>query len=104
MDVLTPGKKLNFPKSVVEMMEGQLGCPTAGGRRCSRRSSSTRPAQAAEGPPGAKMPKVDFAAVRQSWPGRIGREPRDVDVMSYLMYPQVFLDYDKHLKAYDNTA
>ena len=24
--------------------------------------------------------------------------------MSYLMYPQVFLDYDKHLKAYDNTS
>ena len=35
---------------------------------------------------------------------KIGREPRDVDVQSYLMYPQVFLDYEKHLKQYDNTS
>jgi len=27
-----------------------------------------------------------------------------VDVLSYLLYPQVYLDYDKHLRQYDNTS
>jgi pyruvate carboxylase len=105
MDVLTPGKKLNFPKSVVEMMEGQLGQPDGGWPKVFQKiildSAGAKPLK---GRPGAKMPKVDFAAVRAELAGKIGREPRDVDVMSYLMYPQVFLDYDKHLKAYDNTS
>src|SRR5688572_6529832 len=30
VDVLTPGKRLNFPKSVVEMMQGMLGQPEGG--------------------------------------------------------------------------
>ena len=30
MDVLNPGKKLSFPKSVVEMMQGYLGVPQGG--------------------------------------------------------------------------
>jgi pyruvate carboxylase len=105
MDVLSPGKKLNFPRSVVEMMEGQLGQPDGGWPKVFQKivldSAGAKPLK---GRPGANMPKVDFAAVRTELAGKIGREPRDVDVMSYLMYPQVFLDYDKHLKAYDNTS
>jgi len=27
-----------------------------------------------------------------------------VDVLSYLLYSQVFIDYDKHLRQYDNTS
>ena len=27
-----------------------------------------------------------------------------MDVLSYLMYPQVFLDYQKHVRSYDNTS
>jgi pyruvate carboxylase len=30
MDVLDPGKRLSFPKSVVEMMQGHLGFPADG--------------------------------------------------------------------------
>ena len=27
-----------------------------------------------------------------------------MDVLSYILYPQVFLDYDKHFRQYDNTS
>src|SRR5688572_14235527 len=105
MDVLAPNKKLNFPKSVVEMMEGQLGQPEGGWPKVLQKIIlDTAGAKAIKGRPGAKMPKVDFAAVRQELAKKIGHEPSDEDVMSYLMYPQVFLDYEKHLKAYDKTS
>jgi pyruvate carboxylase len=42
--------------------------------------------------------------VRKELAEKIGREPRDVDVLSYLMYPQVFLDYSKKLASYDNVS
>jgi len=43
-DVLTPGKKLNLPKSVVEMMQGMLGQPEGGWPKVLQKSFSTRPA------------------------------------------------------------
>ena len=41
-------------------------------------------------------PKVDFAAVKKDLAAKIHREPTDEDVLSYLMYPQVYLDFEKH--------
>jgi pyruvate carboxylase len=105
MDILTPGKKLNFPRSVVEMMEGQLGHPDDGWPKVLQKIIlDSAGAKAMKGRPGAKMPKVDFAAVKKDLAKKIGHEPTEQDVMSYLMYPQVFIDYDKHLKTYDNTS
>ena len=105
MDVLDPGKKLNFPRSVVEMMQGLLGQPDGGWPKVFQKIVlDTAGAKPVKGRPGAKMPKVDFKAVKAELQAKIHREPSETDVQSYVMYPQVFLDYDKHLKAYDNTS
>jgi pyruvate carboxylase len=105
MDVLDPGKKLNFPRSVVEMMQGLLGTPDGGWPKVLQKIIlSSAGEQPLKGRPGAKLPKVDFEAVKTELQEKINREPRDLDVLSYLMYPQVFLDYDKHLQKYDNTS
>ncbi len=105
MDVLDPGRKLNFPRSVVEMMEGAIGFPEGGWPKVLQKiildSAGTKPIK---GRLSAKLPKTDFSVVKKELAGKVDREPSDLDVMSYLMYPQVFLDYDKHLKQYDNTS
>jgi pyruvate carboxylase len=107
MDVLAPDstRKLSFPKSVVEMMEGNLGQPEGGWPKVLQRiildSAGAKPLK---GRPGARLPKVDFEQTRKELAEKIGREPSDLDVLSYLMYPQVFLDYDKSLKAYENVG
>src|SRR4029079_1005702 len=97
MDVLDPTKKLNFPKSVVDMMQGNIGQPEGGWPKVLQRiildSARVKPMSAR---PGAKMPKVDFDKTAKNLEDKIKREPRDVDVMSYLMYPQVFVEYEKH--------
>jgi len=104
-DVLDPGRKLNFPRSVVEMMQGMLGQPEGGWPKVLQKivldSAGEKPMKAR---PGAKLPKADIPAITAELTHKIGREPRNVDVQSYLMYPQVFLDYQKHLKLYDNTS
>ena len=105
MDVLTPGKQLNFPKSVVEMMQGAIGWPEGGFPKVLQKiildSAGEKPIK---GRPGAKMPKVDFAATAKELQKTLHHEPREQDVLSYILYPQVFSDYEKHLQKYDNTS
>src|SRR5438874_13072675 len=102
MDVLAPNRKLNFPKSVVEMMQGYLGQPEGGWPKVLQKiildSAGAKPLK---GRPGESMPPVDLTKVSAEAAEKSGREPRDVDVLSYLMYPQVFVDYAKKLTLYD---
>src|SRR5688572_7302086 len=105
MDVLAPNRKLNFPRSVVEMMQGHLGQPEGGWPKVLQKiildSAGEKPIK---GRLGKTLPKVDLAKVKEELADKIGHEPRDVDVLSYLMYPQVFLDYSKKLAQFDNTS
>jgi pyruvate carboxylase len=105
MDVLDPTKKLNFPRSVVEMMQGYLGFPDGGWPKVLQKiildSAGVKPLK---GRPGAKLPKVDFEAVKKELAAKTHHEPRDVDVLSYVLYPQVYLDFEKHNRTFDNTS
>jgi pyruvate carboxylase len=105
LDILSPERKLNLPRSVVEMLQGMLGQPEGGWPKVLQKivldSAGAKPIK---GRPGEKMSPVDFAATKKELAAKTRHEPRDVDVLSYLMYPQVFLDYDKHLRLYDNTS
>jgi pyruvate carboxylase len=105
LDILAPKQKLNFPKSVVEMMQGYLGQPEGGWPKVLQKIIlDTAGAKAFTTRPASKLPKVEIADARKELAEKIHREPRDVDVLSYLMYPQVFLDYEKFVKLYDNTS
>jgi pyruvate carboxylase len=87
------------------MMQGHLGFPDGGWPKVLQKiildSAGEKPLK---GRPGAKLPKVDFEEKRKELAAKIHHEPREVDVLSYVLYPQVYLDYDKHLKAFDNTS
>ncbi len=105
LDVLNPGKKLHFPKSVVEMMQGAIGFPEGGWPKVLQKIIlDTSGAKPIKGRPGAKLPKADFEKTRKDLEGKVAGDVRDVDVISYLLYPQVFLDYQKHVREYDNTS
>jgi pyruvate carboxylase len=105
MDVLTGGKKLNFPKSVVEMMQGAIGWPEGGFPKVLQKiildSAGEKPIK---GRPGQKLAKVDFNATRKDVANRFHFEPREEDVLSYVLYPQVFADYEKFRQKHDNTS
>lgn len=104
-EVLSPGAKLNFPKSIVEMMQGAIGWPEGGFPKVIQKiildSAGAKPIK---GRPGAKMPKVDFKTTAKELQKLFHHQPREQDVLSYVLYPQVFADYEKHLQKYDNTS
>jgi pyruvate carboxylase len=108
MDVLSAGrgdKKLSFPKSVVGMMQGEIGFPDGGFPKVLQKiildSAGVKPIK---GRPGATLPKVNFAATKKELEAKTHHEVSDEDVLSYLLYPQVFTDFDAHRAKYDNTS
>ncbi len=105
MDVLNPAKKLSFPKSVVEMMQGAIGNPEGGWPKVLQKiildSAGVKPYK---GRLSASLPKVDFKKTARELSAKYKREMSEEEVMSHLMYPQVFADFDKHRETYSDTS
>ena len=89
------------------MMQGMLGQPEGGWPKVLQKiildSAGAKPIK---GRPGAKLPQGRISRpIKQGTGRQDSRASRATsDVLSYLMYPQVFLDYEKHLQQYDNTS
>ena len=89
---LPAGHGLNVPNSVVEMFEGALGVPAAGWpKRIQHLILKGRKPR--RGRPGALLPPVDLEDTTLQVERKIGRRPAPTEVLSYLMYPEVFLKY-----------
>lgn len=104
-DVLNPRAPLNFPRSVVEMMQGQLGQPEGGWpKKVQRIILESAGATPIKGRPGAKLAKVDLAATSKELAAKIKRTPSDGQVLSYLLFPPVFVDFAEHERQYGDTS
>jgi len=89
---LPPGTA--FPESVIDMLAGGLGQPLGGWPKALQRVVLGK-RKALSGRPGASAKPVNFDTLREELRGKLKHEPSDDDVYSYLMYPQVFLDFAK---------
>jgi pyruvate carboxylase len=102
-DVMERGRELHFPESVIGYFAGDIGQPT-GGFPKELQEIVLRGRQPITGRPGDSLPAVDLAKVRVELEKKIGREPSHRDVLSYLMYPKVFVEYATHLKSYSDVS
>ena len=104
-DVLDSMVPLQFPTSVVEMMRGTIGQPPGGWPRDIRKlvldSAGATPLR---GRPAARLAKVDFAQTARTLERKIKRQPTDEDVLSYLLYPEVFVNLADHTRRYGDTS
>jgi len=91
---LTPDHTMNLPTSVVEMFQGALGEPEGGWPK-QLQKIILRGSKARRGRPGAHLPKVDLAETAVAVERKIGRRPSRDETLSYLMYPDVFLNFAK---------
>ncbi len=91
-DVLQEGSELSFPVSVIEYFEGRIGRPPYGFPE-PLRSLVLKGRAPIEGRPGADLPPPDFGKVEAELEKKLGRMPTSTDVLSYLLYPKVFLDF-----------
>ncbi len=104
-DVLDAAKPLNFPRSVVEMMQGMLGRPDGGWPKgLQERILKSAHAKALTERPGATLLPLDLDAAARELQPKLGRPPSEEDVLSYALYPQVFLDFAAHYAQYGDTA
>ncbi|WP_066025937.1 pyruvate carboxylase [Enterococcus mundtii] len=91
-DIYKKGETLSFPESVVTFFQGELGQPVGGfPEKLQKIILKGRPAITER--PGLFAETVDFEKVKAELAKKIGYEPKQEEVLSYLMYPQVFLDY-----------
>jgi len=86
-------------------MQGMLGTPEGGWPPAFQervlRASHVQPIA---GRPGAALPPADFEAAARALPGRTVEEPREEDVLSSLLYPQVYADFAEYRQHYENTS
>jgi pyruvate carboxylase len=92
-----------FPNSVVEMFSGVLGVPPDGWPRKVQKIllRGTKPVK---GRPSASMPAADFAAEKDALEKKTGHPISDEDLLSYLLYPDVFLKFDKFRQAHGDVS
>jgi pyruvate carboxylase len=104
-DVLTLDENhdVAFPNSVVEMFSGVLGTPPDGWPRKVQKIL-LRGAKPVKGRPSASMPAADFTAEKESLEKKAGHTIDDADLLSYLLYPEVFLKFDKFRQVHGDVS
>ncbi|MCM3882016.1 MAG: pyruvate carboxylase [Vicinamibacterales bacterium] len=104
-DLLNARTPLNYPRSVVEMLQGMLGEPDGGWPKPFQRTVlESAKATPIKGRPGAKLPRIDFKSVGRELAARLKKPVTDEDVLSYVLYPQVFLDFAEHRRQFGDTS
>ncbi len=98
-NILTKGQQVDFPDSVVNFFAGDLGQPY-GGFPADLQKVVLKDHPAITVRPGSLADPVDFAAVKAELAEKIHREPTEDDLLGYLMYPKVFVDYFHNNEQY----
>ncbi len=102
-DVIKKGDQLNFPESVVDMMRGNLGQPYAGFPPEVERAilKSEEPIRTR---PGELIPPADFDVTAKQLEKQLGHTLSNQDLISALLYPGVFEEFDRHRALYGDTS
>jgi len=95
-----PAVEVSFPDSVIDMMRGNLGQPPQGFPEVILKKVLKDEAPNTERP-GKHLPAVDLDETRAKLKAELeGKHIDDEDLMGYLMYPKVFLDYMGRHRTY----
>jgi pyruvate carboxylase len=96
---LGPDHHLTIPNSVVEMFSGTLGEPDGGWPKKIQKVI-LRGAKLQRGRPGARLKPVDLDETASMLEKKLGRKPARDEVLSYIMYPEVFLKFARTQQTY----
>jgi pyruvate carboxylase len=92
-----------FPNSVVEMFSGALGTPPDGWPK-KLQEIILRGEAPLKGRPSASLPPADFAAEREALERKTGHPVSKGDLLSHLLYPEVFSKYEKFRQSYSDVS
>jgi len=94
---------LSLPNSVVEMFSGVLGVPPGGWPK-KLQKIILRGAAPLRGLPSESLPAAELDHEQQALEKRVGHVIRRDDLLTYLLYPDVFLKYDKFQETYSDVG
>ena len=102
-DVLNPEKEVSFPESVVEFFKGMMGQPP-GGFPVELQKKILKGEKPITVRPGLLLEPVDMEETKAEVEKQLKRNISDFELASYLMYPDVFIDYAEHRRTYGNVS
>jgi pyruvate carboxylase len=102
-DVLDPNKQIAFPDSVISLFRGEIGQPY-GGFPPELQRKVLKDEQPITVRPGALMKAADLKADRKAAEEKAGRKITDSELASYLMYPQLFIEFAKTQAEYSDLS
>ncbi|GEN47831.1 pyruvate carboxylase [Ligilactobacillus pobuzihii] len=92
-NILTRGQELDFPQSVVDFFAGDIGQPV-GGFPPELQKVVLKGKEPLTVRPGSLAKPVDFEATQKKLAKIINRQPNKLEVLSYVLYPEVFTEYE----------
>ncbi len=102
-DVFTKGAELAFPQGVVDFFKGMIGQPV-GGFPPELQRIILKGEQPLTCRPGELLEPVDFVAKKEELQIKLGHNVSDRDVLSAVLYPGVFEEYDRFRQEYSDTS
>jgi pyruvate carboxylase len=104
-DILALDEKhdVSLPNSVVEMFSGVLGVPPGGWPK-KLQKIILRGQAPVRGRPGANLEAVDLDKEQKALEKKLNHSIRRDDLLSYLLYPDVFTKYDKFRQTYGDVS
>ena len=102
-NVLDPNNDVAFPSSVEQFFHGDLGQPYGGFPQALQKKILKGKAPLNKRP-GEALPPADLVALRAAAQIKVGHSISDRQFASYLMYPQVYADYDADRRRYGDVA
>jgi len=102
-DIYEKGESLDFPDSVVEFFQGYLGQPYQGFPK-QLQKIILKGKQAITVRPGELLEPINFHELRETLVGKLNRQVTMHDLLSYALYPKVFMDYQKLAEEYGDLS
>jgi len=102
-DVFERGHELIFPQGVIDFFKGMIGQPY-GGFPQELQKIILKGEQPLTCRPGELLEPVDFGLKRDELEKKLGHKVRDEDVLSAVLYPGVFEEYDRFRQEYSDTS
>src|SRR6202158_4933664 len=94
---------VSLPNSVVEMFSGALGVAPGGGPKRLQRII-LRGQAPLKGRPGTSLPPVNFEEAQAQLEKKVEHPVQRDALLRYLLYPDVYLKYDKFRQAYSDVS
>ncbi|MEI3611019.1 pyruvate carboxylase [Pseudogracilibacillus sp. SO30301A] len=102
-DIYERGEFMDFPASVIEFFQGDIGQPY-GGFPDKLQQIILKGREKIEVRPGQLLEPVDFDKLRKELYNKLGREVTSFDVVAYALYPDVFMSYHNFTTTYADVS